>query len=154
MQTTLLAAAVTLITVPTLDARYMPSANGVDPVDPIIAPDLRLRMPNGRLRPDLSSGSGAGALNFESPNLRDARPPAPRPWILPDPKPITPEGDGEFPAIHHVPKPDSRFPAPMPVAKGEFIDPRMPMKMPDPAVDYKLHVREALETSAVVRAKK
>lgn len=143
MKIALLAAAVALTLVPALDARYAPSANGVDPVDSIIAPDVRLRLPNGKIRPDLSSAEDPrDALHFESPRLSDSARATPRRWGLPYPKPITPEGDGEFPAIHYAPKPDLRFPAPMPIVKGVYVPNGTLMKVPDPAVDYKLHVRD------------
>ncbi|MBX3738140.1 MAG: hypothetical protein KF715_15710 [Candidatus Didemnitutus sp.] len=110
-------------------------------LDPIMAPDLRLRLPDGRLRPDLSTGAAEREpMTIEAPALRTPRRPGPRPWNLPDPKPITPQGDGEFPAMHIAPKPDILRLAPMPIAKGVFVPPRMPMVTPDPAVDYKLHV--------------
>lgn len=132
------------------------SVRDVPPPEPIFNPDLRLRDARGNVRSDLlrPATEGKGPLNFESPRLREARPPALRPWNLPYSKPITPEGDGELPAIHYAPKPDIRFPAPMPIAKGVFIPPKMPMAMPDPNVDYKLHVREVPEPSAKVPVKK
>lgn len=149
MKIPLLVATMALTVVPALEARYAPSVNGVEPLDPIVAPDLRLRLPNGQIKPDLSSSAdNRDALNFESPRLRDPARPAPRRWELPYPKPITPEGDGEFPAIHHAPKPDLRFPAPMPVVKGAFVPNGIPMKLPDPAVDNELHVREAPSPAA------
>ncbi|MBI2511312.1 MAG: hypothetical protein HYV96_04995 [Opitutae bacterium] len=146
MKITLLAAA--LAAAASASAGLAPSSansvRDVPPAEPIFESDLRVRNARGKVRADIldPAAETGGPLYFESPSLRDGRSSAPRPWNLPYPKPITPEGDGEFPAIHHVPKPDIRFPVPMPVAKGEFIDPKMPMKTPDPAVDYKLHIRE------------
>lgn len=130
------------------------SVRDVPPPEPIFSPDLRLRDARGNFRSDLlePAAEGKGPLSFESPRLRDTRSPAARRWELPYPKPITPQGDGEFPAIHYAPKPDLHFPAQMPIAKGEFIDPKMPMKRPDPAIDYKLHVRDVpLPASAPVK---
>lgn len=128
----------------TADAHYTPNPTKDHQVlDPILAPDLRLRLPNGRLRPDLTSGTAElGSPTIEAPASRAPRHPSPRPWLLPDPKPITPQGDGEFPALRIAPKPDILRLAPMPMAKVVFVPPRMPMAMPDPAVDYKLHIRE------------
>lgn len=136
-----LTAVALLATCASAEARYTPDPTKEHQVlDPILAPDLRLRLPNGRLRPDLSSGvAERGPMTIEAPALRR---PSPRPWILPDPKPITPQGDGEFPAMHIAPKKDVLRLAPMPIAKGVFVPPRMPMVTPDPAVDYKLLIRE------------
>ncbi|MBI5423487.1 MAG: hypothetical protein HZA32_05330 [Opitutae bacterium] len=139
-----LTAVALLATCASAEARYTPDPTKEHQVlDPILAPDLRLRLPNGRLRPDLSSGAAElGPITIEAPSSRAPRRPSPRPWILPDPKPITPQGDGEFPAMHIAPKKDVLRLAPMPIAKGVFVPPRMPMVTPDPAVDYKLLVRE------------
>lgn len=97
--------------------------------------DLRLRDDRGQVRPDLwgTAPKKPTPLTFESPHLREF-----------DPKPITPQGDGEFPAMHIARRRDQRFIVPMPTTKGNFVDPKMPMVMPDPAVDYKLHVREMI----------
>lgn len=139
-----LTAVALLATCASAEARYTPDPTKDHQVlDPILAPDLRLRLPNGQLRPDLSSDAAErGPMTIEAPALRAPRRPSPRPWNLPDPKPITPQGDGEFPAMHIAPKTDVLRLAPMPIAKGVFVPPRMPMVTPDPAVDYKLLVRE------------
>lgn len=139
-----LAATASLVTLVAAEATYIPNpAKAHQILDPIMAPDLRLRLPNGRLRPDLSSGAAElGPVTIEAPALGAPRRPSPRPWILPDPKPITPQGDGEFPAMHIAPKKDVLRLAPMPIAKGVFVPPQMPMVTPDPAVDYKLLIRE------------
>jgi len=120
------------------------SVRDVAPPEPAFKADLRVRDARGIVRPELVAPSeqNGGPLIFEAPNLRNPARPTPRPWNSPHPKPITPQGDGEFPARHVVRDRDRRFPVPMPITKGNFVDPKMPMAMPDPAVDYKLHVRE------------
>lgn len=139
-----LAATASLVTLVAAEATYIPNpAKAHQILDPIMAPDLRLRLPNGRLRPDLSSaGAESGPLTIEAPALRAPQRARPRPWNHPNPKPITPQGDGEFPAMPIAPTPDVLRLAPMPIAKGVFVPPRMPMVTPDPAIDYKLHLRE------------
>lgn len=122
------------------------SVRDVPPAEPAFKLDLRLRDARGGVRSDLLQqwAEGKGALRLESPSLHDAPAPTSRPWLSPYPKPITPQGDGEVYALHGPRGPQMLRIAPMPmvVVDGVDIDPKMPMKTPDPAVDYKLHIRD------------
>jgi len=103
-------------------AGFLPSAadsvRDVPPPEPAFALDLRLRDARGNVRSDLLA------------------PPEPRPLL----KPITPPSKGEIVTVHVPVDPAMRRLAPMPVTNGLSTDPRMPMKFPDPAVDYKLRL--------------
>jgi hypothetical protein len=120
------------------------SVRDIPPAEPVFKLDLRLRDANGNVRADLLPPlvEGGGSLNLEAPHLRNTRPFTPRRWEPSDPKPITPQGDGEVYALHGKRGPQILPLAPMPIVEGVEIDPKMPMKTPDPTVDYKLHVLE------------
>jgi hypothetical protein len=146
MKTVLIAAAA-------LAAAASASAGQVSPADsirdtplpePAFPRDILRHSPYGHMTyPQQSPSENDPAAKIEAPDLRalSPRPPA-RPW--PDPRPITPLGDGQIYALHGKRGPQILPLAPMPVVvvDGFEIDPKMPMKEPDPNVDYKLHVRE------------
>lgn len=148
MKTVFLAAAVLAIGA-SASAGQVSSADSVrdtPPPEPAFPRDILRRSPYGHLtylQQSQSVNDRSGTI--EAPDLRalPPRPPAARP--LPDPRPITPFGDGQVYALHGKRGPQilALDIMPMIIVDGVAIDPKMPMKTPDPTVDYKLHVQEA-----------
>lgn len=114
------------------------------PTEPPFTGDLRLRNPRGGLRLELlqppSATDNTGPI--VAPDVRALPHEKPTARPVPDSRSITPLGDGEAYALRGKRGPQILSLAPMPIVDGVEIDPKMPMKTPDPTVDYKLHVRE------------
>lgn len=114
--------------------------------EPAFPQDIRLRNPHGGLLPYVlqSPPDNDSAGKIVAPDLRALPPRTSAPPPLPDPRSITPQGDGEVYALRGKDGPQilPLTPMPMIVVDGVEIAPKMPMKTPDPTVDYKLHVRD------------
>lgn len=148
MKTVLIAAAALAVGV-SVSAGHVSSADSVRDTplpEPAFPNDIRLRSPQRGLLPYLqqTTPENDSPTKIEAPDLRALPPRKAAPLPLPDRRPLTPQGDGTVYALHGKRGPQLLPMAPMPmvVVDGVEIDPKMPMKTPDPTVDYKLHVRE------------
>jgi hypothetical protein len=144
MKTVLIAAAALAVGV-SASAGHVSSADSVRDTplpEPAFPNDMRLRSPHGGLLPYLQQTppENDGPAKIEAPDLRALPPRKLAPPPVFNPRPFTPRGDGEVYALHGPRGPQILSLAP--IADGVEIDPKMPMKTPDPTVDYKLHVRE------------
>ncbi len=112
--------------------------------EPAFPNDIRLRSPHGGLLPHLQPPppENDSPAKIQAPDLRALPPRKLAPPPVFDPRPFTPSGDGQVYARHGKRGPQILPMAPMPIVEGVEIDPKMPMRTPDPTVDYKLHVLE------------
>jgi hypothetical protein len=114
--------------------------------EPAFPHDIRVRAPHGGLFPYLQQPppENDGPAKIEAPDLRALPPRNVAPPPVFNPRPFTLRGDGEVYALHGKRGPQILPMAPMPMVAGDGteIDPKLPMKTPDPSVDYKLHVRQ------------